>query len=317
MSYDDHVPPAGSGPAVRLRRALDLVRLGRLGDAEAILLDWDANVNPGTTALGLLLKADAWVAIAKSAVRNNDAVQVENALNAAISALLSEEDKNPGLVRVSTSMLLDIMNQELHHRGVPDQIVFVGSLQPASPGEQEWSVSWQALHPHISPSEEHISTIEAVIEWARSRFKPQRRRRKRRPASIFVITDDTEVLAQPNKNLTPADAPVLPAGSVVRILERGVGWYRVRDEEGLGLNGWVPAEFVHAADPLGTVEHFVPKSWLEEPPIAVVADLDAVPPELIAELIAALDELHRAHGGGGLRILRAQTGSEVREGATV
>jgi RNA polymerase sigma factor (sigma-70 family) len=50
--------------------------------------------------------------------------------------------------------------------------------------------------------------------------------------------------------------------------------------------------------------------------VSVVADLDVVTPELVTELMAALDQLHRAHGGGGLRILGAYTGSAVTEGAT-
>jgi len=52
-------------------------------------------------------------------------------------------------------------------------------------------------------------------------------------------------------------------------------------------------------------------------PLAVIADLEAVPAEIVIELLSALDELHRAHGGGGLRILRAHTGSEVLERTAV
>jgi hypothetical protein len=36
--------------------------------------------------------------------------------------------------------------------------------------------------------------------------------------------------------------------------------------------------------------------------IVVIADLDVLPPEVIAGFMAALDRLHRAYGGAGLRI---------------
>jgi hypothetical protein len=55
----------------------------------------------------------------------------------------------------------------------------------------------------------------------------------------------------------------------------------------------------------------------DRPAITVVADISAASATAVAELLAALDELHRAHGGGGLRILRSHTQSEVTAGATV
>jgi len=48
----------------------------------------------------------------------------------------------------------------------------------------------------------------------------------------------------------------------------------------------------------------------------VVADLDVVSPEVLVELIAALDEIHRAHGGGGLEIRSAHTGSAAIAGVS-
>jgi hypothetical protein len=36
--------------------------------------------------------------------------------------------------------------------------------------------------------------------------------------------------------------------------------------------------------------------------IVVIADLDVLPPEVIAGFMTALDRLHRAYGGTGLRI---------------
>jgi len=41
----------------------------------------------------------------------------------------------------------------------------------------------------------------------------------------------------------------------------------------------------------------------------LVADLDVVPPEMVTELMASLDALHRAWGGGGLRIASTHTGT--------
>lgn len=43
--------------------------------------------------------------------------------------------------------------------------------------------------------------------------------------------------------------------------------------------------------------------------LLLIADLDALPPLVLTELLAALDELHRAYGGGGLIISTAHTGS--------
>jgi hypothetical protein len=60
-------------------------------------------------------------------------------------------------------------------------------------------------------------------------------------------------------------------------------------------------------------------SWHDDPPrsdIHVVADLDVVASEVIVELIAALDEIHRAHGGGGLEIRSAHTGSAAFAGVS-
>jgi hypothetical protein len=48
--------------------------------------------------------------------------------------------------------------------------------------------------------------------------------------------------------------------------------------------------------------------------LVLIADLDAVPAAAITEFIAALDELHRAHGGGGLKIRSARTGLEAFAG---
>lgn len=56
-------------------------------------------------------------------------------------------------------------------------------------------------------------------------------------------------------------------------------------------------------------------SWLAElTPLAFLADLDQVPPEIVAELLAAMDELHRANGGGGLKVSSSCTGSEALVG---
>jgi hypothetical protein len=46
----------------------------------------------------------------------------------------------------------------------------------------------------------------------------------------------------------------------------------------------------------------------------LLADLDAVPASVVAELMGALDELHRAHGGGGLEIRMTHTGSAAAAG---
>jgi len=51
--------------------------------------------------------------------------------------------------------------------------------------------------------------------------------------------------------------------------------------------------------------------------VSVIADLNTLPLEVVAELMASLDDLHRAYGGGGLRILRANSGSAVPEGVSV
>jgi Flp pilus assembly protein TadD len=56
-------------------------------------------------------------------------------------------------------------------------------------------------------------------------------------------------------------------------------------------------------------------SWLaESTPLAFLVDLDQVPPEIVAELLAAMDELHRANGGGGLKVGNSCTGSEALVG---
>jgi len=48
----------------------------------------------------------------------------------------------------------------------------------------------------------------------------------------------------------------------------------------------------------------------------VVADLDEVPADIVAEFMGALDELHRAAGGGGLEIRSSFTGSDRVAGVT-
>lgn len=47
-----------------------------------------------------------------------------------------------------------------------------------------------------------------------------------------------------------------------------------------------------------------PPRWLgvDGKSLVVVADLDTLPASMVAEFLAALDDLHRAWGGGGLRI---------------
>jgi tetratricopeptide (TPR) repeat protein len=52
----------------------------------------------------------------------------------------------------------------------------------------------------------------------------------------------------------------------------------------------------------------------ESTPLAFLVDLDQVPPEIVAELLAAMDELHRANGGGGLKVGNSCTGSEALVG---
>jgi RNA polymerase sigma factor (sigma-70 family) len=59
-------------------------------------------------------------------------------------------------------------------------------------------------------------------------------------------------------------------------------------------------------------------AWdFEAPLVTVAADLTRVPPDVVTEFMAALDELHRAHGGGGLRILGAFSGSALAEAVPV
>jgi hypothetical protein len=57
--------------------------------------------------------------------------------------------------------------------------------------------------------------------------------------------------------------------------------------------------------------------WREQPDLHLIADLDAVPPDVVVELMAALDEMHRALGGGGLAIRDASTGSVATAGVGV
>jgi ATP-dependent Clp protease ATP-binding subunit ClpC len=51
--------------------------------------------------------------------------------------------------------------------------------------------------------------------------------------------------------------------------------------------------------------------------LTVLADLDALPPTVIVELLAGLDALHRAWGGSGLRIESEQLGSATRRRVSV
>lgn len=61
-------------------------------------------------------------------------------------------------------------------------------------------------------------------------------------------------------------------------------------------------------DTVGRSEARVWRRDLEESgSLALLGDLVLLPAEVITELMAALDALHRAHGGGGLRILHAHT----------
>jgi hypothetical protein len=56
-------------------------------------------------------------------------------------------------------------------------------------------------------------------------------------------------------------------------------------------------------------------SWFaESTPLAFLVDLDQVPPEIVAELLAAMDDLHRANGGGGLKVGNSCAGSEALVG---
>jgi DNA-binding SARP family transcriptional activator len=74
-------------------------------------------------------------------------------------------------------------------------------------------------------------------------------------------------------------------------------------ESGLRIDEWATLATVPA------------ESRVNHEDLSVVADLDAVPPQLLAELLGALDEAHRALGGGGYVIRRAFTGSEAVVGA--
>lgn len=48
-----------------------------------------------------------------------------------------------------------------------------------------------------------------------------------------------------------------------------------------------------------------------EESLFILADLDSISPSLVVELMGALDEMHRAHGGGGLRVLTSHASSDV------
>lgn len=51
--------------------------------------------------------------------------------------------------------------------------------------------------------------------------------------------------------------------------------------------------------------------------LLLIADLDAVPAGVVAELMGALDHVHRAYGGGGLEIRTVNTGSTAIVGVGV
>lgn len=72
-----------------------------------------------------------------------------------------------------------------------------------------------------------------------------------------------------------------------------------------------PAELVLIGDSAG--ELFGGANQSEED-LLVIADLDAAPVEVTIELMGALDELHRALGGGGLVIRTAHAGSTAAVG---
>lgn len=67
-------------------------------------------------------------------------------------------------------------------------------------------------------------------------------------------------------------------------------------------------------DFLPRTSHTVPADSSE---IVVLADLDAAPASLVAELMASLDEMHRALGGNGLEIRSVETGSSASAGVSV
>jgi hypothetical protein len=85
---------------------------------------------------------------------------------------------------------------------------------------------------------------------------------------------------------------ITPAQAAERILER------------LALNEGKPRD------------HYI-RSIPASAPIVIVADLDEVPADLVAEFMGALDELHRAAGGGGLEIRSSFTGSDRVAGVTI
>jgi ATP-dependent Clp protease ATP-binding subunit ClpA len=51
--------------------------------------------------------------------------------------------------------------------------------------------------------------------------------------------------------------------------------------------------------------------------LAVIADLDSIPPSLVVEFMAALDAVHRARGGAGLKIDAEQVGATSSSAAAV
>lgn len=59
----------------------------------------------------------------------------------------------------------------------------------------------------------------------------------------------------------------------------------------------------------GSPDAVAPMEAGSERELLVIADLNAVPASALAELMGALDELHRAHGGGGLRISATHRGT--------
>lgn len=56
---------------------------------------------------------------------------------------------------------------------------------------------------------------------------------------------------------------------------------------------------------------------LDDERIALVADLDSIPPALVADLLGALDALHRSWGGAGLRLESEYLGSTTTVRAAI
>jgi hypothetical protein len=314
-------PPETGSLLVALRRAEEEIFNGDVAGAENTLTDCIGSVVPsgGDSAVGL--KVGGWIAFARSALRSRQMDEAVDAISQAIRTLISAPVEVGAGITLGSQQLLRVLNDELHRRGLSPHTELSGPVQREQRDGSQ--VNW-SLDPKLSLEggilDEHsLGLIGDVVQWAQSIFRLGRKRRpkrKVRTGRLYRLARDTDLLEEPVHQAGPVQR--LTAGTIVQCDEIRDGWARVHHSANLSISGWVQK---HVLTLSLSVPHAQAGSagvpWDIDPPLAVVADLNAFPPELLAELLAALDELHRAHGGGGLRILRAQTGAELTAGAGV